>query len=114
MALGGKPKMKNGRKSGPSALELLACMSGKEKMEPATQDAIEEIEAARLQLEKLAGVVPQAEQAEINSAKGAVLQSAGLCKTATGVDYKKRPPVRPEDRQAQVHLFEATHGPRWH
>jgi hypothetical protein len=114
MAAEGSAKLK-GRdgKVKPSAMELLARMSGKKKMEPSVQDAIDDVEANRVHVEKLTQAKAST-LAELQSASGGGLQARARYKQVAGAEYKLRPaPMRLADHAALVALFNATHGNRW-
>ena len=108
-----KVKSKKDKKVKPSALELLARLSGKKSMAPTALDSIEEIEAARVHHEKLLASRPRPPQDVLNSANGSVIMQEESYRTTCGVQYKKRPAMRAGEVDSLKVLFEATHGFRW-
>jgi len=101
------------KKVKPSAAELLARMGGKKKMEPSVLDAIDDIEAARVHLEKLEKA-KSSSTAELQSASGGVFEARSRHKQVAGMEYKPRPaPMWPADDAALMAVFNATHGNRW-
>ena len=98
----------------PSAAELLARLSGRQKMEPTKEDAIQDIESARLAHEALKKKTdPPPTQTELNNAAGLLMTFEDTYKSVVGDRYTKRPQMRLKDEKALQDLFEATHGFRW-
>ena len=82
-------------------------------MEPTKADAVQDIESARLELERIKAMDPRPSQAVVNNAAGVLMTFEDTYKSVVGDRYNKRPAMRQKDEKALRELFEATHGFRW-
>ena len=83
-------------------------MSGRKKMEPTKADAVQDIESARLELERIKAMDPRPSQAVVNNAAGVLMTFEDTYKSVVGDRYNKRPAMRQKDEKALRELFEAT------
>ena len=97
----------------PSAAELLARLSGRQKMEPTKEDAIQDIESCPAPEALKKKTDPPPTQTELNNAAGLLMAFEDTYKSVVGDRYTKRPQMRLKDEEALRDLFEATHGFRW-
>ena len=85
------------KSSKPSAAELLARLSGRKKMEPTKEDAVQDIESARIDLERLKKIDPRPPQSVINNATALLMTFEETYRSVVGDRYKKRPDMRLKD-----------------